>query len=136
MKEFNMKRVKRYYSLVFLAALMVMVFYAIPMTAGAQMHQLPLSISGTVTSNGVGKAGVTVALSVAAAAAPVATKTTITDASGRYMLTGVLETSYTVSPSLTGFTFTPALQTVTVSGADKVGVNFTASQIIMRTPPR
>jgi Domain of unknown function (DUF4082)/Bacterial Ig-like domain/Bacterial Ig domain/SdrD B-like domain len=78
------------------------------------------SISGSVT----GTTGVTVALSGAA------TATTTTDTSGAYSFAGLANGTYVVTPSKTGFSFTPANQTVPVSGANVTGVNFTAKAAI------
>jgi hypothetical protein len=77
------------------------------------------SISGTIS----GGAGSTVALS------GTATATTIADASGNYSFTGLANGSYTVAPSKSGFTFTPASQPVTVNGANVAGVNLTAQAV-------
>ena len=77
------------------------------------------SISGQVTSeNGSGLSGVTMALSGASSA------TTITDANGNYTFTGLDNGSYTITPSRTGFTFSPTSSPQTVSGANKTAVNF------------
>jgi LmbE family N-acetylglucosaminyl deacetylase len=73
------------------------------------------SISGTVS----GGAGTTVALSGAASG------TTIADSSGAYSFTGLSNGGYTLTPSLTGDTFNPASQNVTISNAN-VTANFTA----------
>jgi hypothetical protein len=78
------------------------------------------SISGTITPT-VGGSGATVLLS-----GPVAA-TTITNASGSYTLSGLPNGTYTVTPNESGFTFTPANQSVTLSGANQTGVNFTAA---------
>jgi|HubBroStandDraft_4_1064222.scaffolds.fasta_scaffold00167_6 hypothetical protein len=75
------------------------------------------NISGTITPAAV---GVTVNLSGAASA------TITTDANGNYSFTGLANGSYTVSPSETGYTFTPTNQAVTLNGASQSGVNFTA----------
>jgi uncharacterized protein (TIGR03437 family) len=76
------------------------------------------SISGSTSSAG---AGATVTLSGAASAAVTA------DASGNYSFTGLSNGTYTVAPSKSGYTFTPANRTVTVSGANVTAVNFTAT---------
>src|SRR5206468_8940116 len=55
--------------------------------------------------------------------------TVTADASGNYSFTGLLNGAYTVTPTKSGFTFTPANQPVTVSGANVSGVNFTASAV-------
>jgi hypothetical protein len=77
------------------------------------------SISGTIT----GGADATVNLAGAA------TATTTADASGNYTFSGLAHGNYTVTPSKTGFTFTPANQAVTISGANATSVNFTAQAV-------
>ncbi|MGC1904043.1 MAG: carboxypeptidase regulatory-like domain-containing protein [Candidatus Acidiferrum sp.] len=77
------------------------------------------SISGTITPT-AGGSGATVLLS-----GPVAA-TTITNASGSYTLSELPNGAYIVTPNESGFTFTPASHSVTLSGANQTGVNFTA----------
>jgi hypothetical protein len=48
------------------------------------------------------------------------------NASGAYSFTGLANGSYTVTPSKTGFVYTPTSQSVTVNGANVSGVNFTS----------
>jgi inhibitor of cysteine peptidase len=81
------------------------------------------SISGQATLTGSGLSNVTMALSGASSA------TTITDASGNYTFTGLDNGSYTITPSRTGFTFSPTSSTLTVSGADMTPVNFAATPV-------
>jgi hypothetical protein len=76
------------------------------------------SISGNVSTNG---SSATVTLSGAASA------TTSADTSGNYTFTGLLNGSYTVTPSKSGFVFAPLNQAVTINSANATGVNFTAS---------
>jgi len=79
----------------------------------------PHSISGTVTlSTGGGLSGVTVTAGSASAT---------TDTSGNYTISGLADGTYTVTPSKSGYTFSPANYSVTVSGADVTGKNFTAT---------
>jgi hypothetical protein len=78
------------------------------------------SISGTVTQNGTGLAGVTVSAGGSSST---------TAANGTYTIPGLSSGSYTVTPSRSGFTFTPASQNVNVSGANVGGVNFTATAV-------
>ncbi|MGC1904042.1 MAG: Ig-like domain-containing protein [Candidatus Acidiferrum sp.] len=78
------------------------------------------SISGTITPSN-GGSGATILLSGAAGA------TTTTSASGTYSFTGLANGNYTVTPNNSGFTFTPGTQSVTISGANKTGVNFTTA---------
>jgi hypothetical protein len=78
------------------------------------------SISGTITPNS-GGTGATVILSGAGGA------TTTTNASGGYTFTGLANGNYTVTPSNSGFAFTPGSSNVAISGGNKTGVNFTAA---------
>jgi hypothetical protein len=78
------------------------------------------SLGGVITGPSV--AGATIVLSGAAAA------TTTADTLGNYSFSGVADGTYTVTPSKTGLSFSPVSQTVTISGAHNLGVNFTASQ--------
>ncbi|MFI5107226.1 MAG: N,N-dimethylformamidase beta subunit family domain-containing protein [Terriglobales bacterium] len=75
----------------------------------------PWILSGTISGGG---AGATVTLSGAASA------TVTADASGNYSFGGLNNGTYTVTPSNTGFKYTPASQTVTINGANLPGVNF------------
>ena len=86
------------------------------------------SISGQVTSTGSGLAGVAMALSGASSA------TTTTDNVGNYTFTGLDNGSYTITPSKTGFTFSPADNTQTVNSANIAGVNFIATPVQAVTP--
>jgi Carboxypeptidase regulatory-like domain len=86
-------------------------------TATAQTNTF--SISGTITPT-AGGSGAAVMLSGPAAA------TTTADTSGNYSFTGLANGTYTVTPSNTGYTFSPVSQSVSVNGANQTGVNFTA----------
>jgi hypothetical protein len=78
------------------------------------------SISGTISPT-AGGSGATVTLSGAANA------TTTASSSGAYSFTGLGNGTYTVTPSHTGFGFTPGSQSATVSGASVSGLNFAAT---------
>ena len=77
------------------------------------------SISGTVS--GATASGVTMSLTGAA------TATTTTDTSGNYTFSGLANGSYTVTPSKSGYAFSPTSTAVTISGANQTGKNFTAT---------
>jgi hypothetical protein len=77
------------------------------------------SISGTI-SPVTGGVGASVALTGATSA------TTVTDANGNYAFAGLVNGSYSVTPSESGYTFTPGSQSVMVNGATQAGINFTA----------
>lgn len=77
------------------------------------------SVSGTISPAASG-GGATVALTGAASGSVTA------DAGGNYSFTGLANGSYSITPSKTGTTFSPASQNVTVNGANQTGVNFTA----------
>jgi hypothetical protein len=78
------------------------------------------SISGTITASGAGLAGVTVSL--------VGTSvTTTTNAVGAYSFAGLAAGPYTITPSKTGYTFSPTSSSQTLASADITNVNFTAT---------
>jgi hypothetical protein len=77
------------------------------------------TISGTITGAG----SEAVALTGAASANAVASN------SGAYSFAGLANGSYTVTPSLTGYTLSPTSQSVTVSGANVSVPAFTATAI-------
>jgi hypothetical protein len=78
------------------------------------------SLSGTVSPSG---AGVTITLTGAASA------TTTTNSSGNFTFANLIAGSYTVTPSESGYTFSPSSQSVTISDANVTGIDFGA------TPP-
>jgi hypothetical protein len=78
------------------------------------------TISGTITPTS-GGSGATVTLSGAAGA------TTTTNGSGAYTFSNLANGNYVVTPSNSGFAFTPGSASVTLNGANKTGVNFTAA---------
>ncbi len=77
------------------------------------------SVSGTVaTSGGAGIASVTVSNG---------SGSTSTSSTGAYSLSGMADGSYTLTPSLSGYTFAPTSTSVTVNGANITGQNFTGT---------
>jgi Bacterial Ig domain/Immunoglobulin domain len=76
------------------------------------------SLSGTITP-ATGGSGATLALSGTANA------TTTTDSAGNYTFVGLANGTYSIVPSHAGFTITPSSQSVSVNGANIIGVNFT-----------
>ena len=78
------------------------------------------TISGTISPS-AGGSGATVTLSGAAGA------TTTANSSGVYSFTALGNGSYTVTPSNSGYSYTPTNQAVTINGGSVSGVNFTAS---------
>ena len=76
------------------------------------------SISGTITPAGTG-AGALVTLGGAAGA------TTTANASGNYAFSNLVNGTYSITPSNSGYTFNPATQNVTVSGANVTAPPFT-----------
>jgi hypothetical protein len=77
------------------------------------------SISGMIS--GAGGNGATVNLTGTSSA------TVAADASGNYTFSSLANGSYTVSPTKTGFTFSPTSRSVTVSNANVTGVNFSTN---------
>ena len=84
------------------------------------------TVTGTYTLGGTtytvsGNAG------TASATITAGTKTATSDASSNFTLTGLANGTYTVTPTKSGCTFTPATRSVTVASANVTGVTFTAS---------
>jgi Domain of unknown function (DUF1929)/Bacterial Ig domain/Glyoxal oxidase N-terminus/Carboxypeptidase regulatory-like domain/Kelch motif/Galactose oxidase, central domain len=77
------------------------------------------TISGTITAG----AGATVALGGAATAMATA------DSSGNFSFSGLANGTYTVTVSKSGYTFTPASQTMTVTDSNQMGINFSGQAI-------
>ncbi len=88
-------------------------------TGGGTPPNTTYTLSGTVTAGGNGLQGVTMTLNTAA--------TAITDSSGNYAFGNLADGSYTVTPSKTGYTFSPTSATVTVNNANATGKDFTAT---------
>jgi subtilisin family serine protease len=79
------------------------------------------SISGSVTADsGTGLAGVVVSAGGVSAT---------TSSTGSYTLGGLANGSYTLTPSLSGYTFTPASRSVTVNGGNVAAQHFSASPV-------
>jgi len=89
-------------------------------TQATNPPQLAYKISGTIAPAADGS-GAIVTLSGAS------TGTQTADSSGNYIFTGLAPGNYAVTPSKTGFTFTPTTQNVTLSNADVTAMNFTAA---------
>jgi trimeric autotransporter adhesin len=83
-------------------------------TTGTTTYSITGTMSGAVTS------GVTMTLSGAASA------TTTTGTGGTYTFSGLANGTYTVTPSLSGYTFSPTSTSVTISGANQTA-NFTST---------
>lgn len=78
----------------------------------------PYSISGTVTKKGTPFNGVTMTLT------GTASSVVVTDSTGKYTFTGLFNGTYTVTPSYVNFRFNPTSSSVTIKGANVVGINF------------
>jgi hypothetical protein len=83
----------------------------------------PVTYNITGTISGAGGNGATVTLSGAA------TGSVTANASGAYSFTGLANGSYAVTPSKTGFVFTPSSQSATINGANVSGVNFSSTAL-------
>src|SRR6267142_848649 len=89
---------------------------------GNKFKTAGFSMSGTITPMAAGN-GAAVALSGAASASATA------DNAGNYTFAGLPNGSYQVTPTHTGYAFTPGSQSTTVNGANVTGVNFTANAV-------
>ena len=92
---------------------------------GASGDSRTYNLSGTVS--GAVSQNVSVTLSGAGNAS------THTDASGNYSFTGLANGSYTATPTLAGYTFSPSSIAVTISGANVSGTNFSATANVAPT---
>jgi Concanavalin A-like lectin/glucanases superfamily len=91
---------------------------------GANPHQM--TISGTVS-------GATTAATVSLSGTLSGTQ--VTNSSGNYTFPNLVNGSYTITPSQSGYTFSPTSKAVTVSGNNSVsGVNFTATSLLTTKP--
>jgi hypothetical protein len=92
--------------------------------AGNAVTQTPAAqtfgISGSVSS-ATGGSGAVVTLSGAA------TATATANSAGAYSFSGLPAGTYAVTPSNTGFTFSPTTQSTTITTANIAGLNFTAT---------
>src|SRR6266704_4508103 len=89
-------------------------------SVGRTFKTIGFSMSGMISPATDGS-GTAVTLSGGASA------TATADASGNYILTGLANGKYTVTPSRSGYTFSPASQSANVNGANITGVNFVAN---------
>jgi len=76
-------------------------------------------VSGTVTLGAGGQSGVTVSSGGSS---------TVTDSNGNFSLS-LSNAAYTLTPSLSGFSYTPTTRSVTVNGVAITGQNFTATAL-------
>jgi hypothetical protein len=84
---------------------------------GINFTMITYSVSGQITLSGGGAAaGVTVNDGAGHSAT--------SDASGNYTITGMAAGTYTITPSKTGYTFTPATRSATITNANLTGFNF------------
>ena|ERR1700690_288536 len=78
-------------------------------------------VSGTISPQSAGN-GTTVALSGLISAS------TTGDSSGNYSFVGLAKGTYVVTPSHSGYTFTPSVQSFSIDASDVSGIDFTASK--------
>jgi xanthomonalisin len=85
------------------------------------------AVSGTITTSaGTGLGGVTVSTG---------TVSTTTGSGGTFTLSSLANGSYTITPSLSGYSFSPTSRSVTVSGGNVGSQNFTATATTSNTAP-
>ncbi|MCL5277586.1 MAG: fibronectin type III domain-containing protein [Deltaproteobacteria bacterium] len=81
------------------------------------------SISGTVS--GAISQGVTMTLN--GGGSGTGSRTVMTNENGNYSFSGIANGTYTITPSLSGYTFTPSNSQQSINGASISNVNFTAT---------
>jgi len=115
---------KRYLNATLLLAMSLLVFGCGGGGGGASDPTPPATIiAGKATLNGTGLAGVTMTIAGA-------TSSTIsTDASGNYATGAVANGSYTITPAVAGYTFSPASRVITVASGSVSVPEFTATAI-------
>jgi len=96
---------------------------SIKATVGVGIFTSLFSITGSA-----GVAGATVSWSGASSGSVTA------DGSGNYNTGNLIPGSYTITPSKTGYSFSPSNSSQTITNANITGVNFTATQIVVATP--
>ncbi len=90
--------------------------------AGTQSYTITATITMPVATYSIsGNAG------TSGATVTAGSQGATSDASNNYAISGLANGTYTVTPSKSGCTFSPASQSVSVSGANVTGINFTAS---------
>jgi outer membrane protein assembly factor BamB len=90
------------------------------------------SVSGTVTAAVQQDISVSVYKNVCGENTLV--DTVNTDSNGNYIFTSLVNGDYTVVPSKTGYTFSPEIQSITLSDVDETAVDFAATQVLPETP--
>lgn len=94
------------------------------------MDAVAITTSGAGTTNSItGTVSGDVAEGVYLTLGGVSSATAQADASGNYSFTGLSDGDYTVTPTLYGYTFTPDYQSVTISGANQSGIDFTSKDV-------
>jgi hypothetical protein len=88
------------------------------LTMNVSPNACPCTITGTISGPGSGATVV---------ATGTASATATANASGVYTLGPLPSGSYTVTPTLSGYSFNPANQPVAISGANVSGINFISS---------
>jgi len=95
-----------------------------PPSAPLTFTTTALSIAGSITPV-AGGSGASIAVT-----GPV-NPVTAADGSGNYVVPGLPAGSYTITPSKSGYTYTPASQSVTLTTSNATGVNFTAMPVVI-----
>ena len=83
----------------------------------------PLITTHSISGN-AGIAGASVAYSGTSSGS------TTADGSGNYTIAGLASGSYTITPSLAGYTFSPTSANETITSSNITGVNFTATAVV------
>lgn len=89
-------------------------------SANTQPQGQTYTLSGVISPS-AGGSGASVVLTGASSA------TATADSAGNYTFSGLANGSYTVTPSRSGYAFSPSSQNATVNGSNLSGINFTAS---------
>jgi alpha-tubulin suppressor-like RCC1 family protein len=120
LKDYGTNRIKRSGTLLILLSMIVLLLMLSGCGSGGESNY---SITGAITSGGAPLAGVTLTLSSGPSAGA-----SVTDANGHYSFGSLSSGTYTLTPSLAGYTFVPTARTVYLYGNNAEGFNFSASR--------
>lgn len=97
---------------------------------GINDNPITYNLSGAITANGTALSGVSIALSGTGSGS------TTTDNSGAYAFSALPNGTYYITPSKTGYTFSPNFLTVPINGSNATGQSFSASVMAAKLPTK
>ena len=105
----------------------------VPLLGAACSNSTPTTPLYTISGAVSGAVADGVLITLGGAATQQTTTANMNGVDGDYLLTGLMNGSYTLTPSLAGYTFNPTALSLTISGASVSSENFIASQGVSPT---